>query len=133
MKRMLVALVIVVLAVVTTSCSSGPIILAGTGRVFLATVELGRPTTGAVDVEISVRRHDGPLTGGVQAVLVSTAMPDMGHVTPELPTQQVGPDRFHAHGELFLMPGTWELHIRVESTAGPDAIRIEIPVVQGGG
>jgi hypothetical protein len=132
-KRDLVALVIAVLAVVTTSCSSGPTILAGTGRVFTATVELDRPTTGVVDAEISVRRHHGPPTGDIQAVLVSSAMPDMGHVTPELPTRQIGPDRFHAHGELFLMPGTWELHIRVESTAGADAIRIEIPVVRGGG
>jgi hypothetical protein len=124
---------LVVLGAVWAGGSGGPrpVSLTGSGETFLATADLDRAVTGIVDAEISLRRRDGAATD-VETVTVSGAMPAMGHVLAEIPARRAGPDRFHVRGELFSMPGTWELDIRVISTSGTDVIGIEIPVEHEG-
>jgi len=127
----LVALVALsALAGVTLARSGGPepVSLTGSGQRFLATAELSRAATGVIEVEIGLRRSDGSAAGDVRAVAVSGVMPAMGHVTPEIQAEPAGADRFRVRGELFFMPGTWQLDIRVDTTSGADVIDIEVPV-----
>lgn len=118
------------LAGMTVAKSSGPepVSITAGGQRFLATARFVPGTTGVIDVEIGLRRLDGSAASDVRAVAVSGVMPAMGHVTPEIPAQRVGADRFRVRGELFSMPGTWQLDIRVETATGPDVIDIEVPV-----
>lgn len=126
-----VALVVLAVGAFGGSAGPQPVSLTGSGSTFLVTADLDRAVTGIVDAEIGLRRLDGAAPD-VEAVTVSGAMPSMGHVLAEIPAQRAGPDRFHVRGELFSMPGTWELDIRVESTSGTDVIGIEIPVEREG-
>ncbi|MFE9680906.1 hypothetical protein ACFYXC_14190 [Streptomyces sp. NPDC002701] len=105
-----------------------PVSLTGSGQQFLATAELSRAATGVIEVEIGLRRSDGSAAGDVRSVAVSGVMPAMGHVTPGLPARPAGAHRYRVRGELFSMPGTWQLDIRVDTTSGPDVIDIEVPV-----
>jgi hypothetical protein len=118
------------LAGVTVARSGGsePVSLTGSGRQFLATAELSRAATGVIEVEIGLRRRDGSAAGDVRAVAVSGVMPAMGHVAPEIPAQSAGVDRYRVRGELFSMPGTWQLDIRVDTASGTDVIDIEVSV-----
>ncbi|MFE7445922.1 FixH family protein [Streptomyces chartreusis] len=118
------------LAAVMVARSGGPVpvSLTGTGQQFLATAELDRAATGVIEVEIGLRRSDGSAAGDVRGVAVSGVMPAMGHVTPEISAQPAGADRYRVRGELFSMPGTWQLDIRVDTASGPDVIDIEVPV-----
>ncbi len=118
------------LAGVTVARSGGPepVSLTGSGRQFLATAELSRAATGVIEVEIGLRRRDGSAAGDVRAVAVSGVMPAMGHVAPEIPARSAGADRYRVRGELFSMPGTWQLDIRVDTPSGTDVIDIEVSV-----
>ncbi|MGN9821285.1 hypothetical protein ACTMUQ_38890 [Streptomyces sp. SD11] len=114
----------------TVARSGGPepVSLTGSGRQFLATAELSRAATGVIEVEIGLRRRDGSAAGDVRAVAVSGVMPAMGHVVPEIPARSAGADRYRVRGELFSMPGTWQLDIRVDTPSGTDVIDIEVSV-----
>jgi hypothetical protein len=105
----------------STRTPSGPERLTGAGTQYSAEVTLDKARPGVVDADIFV-------TGSVDAVWLSAVMPEMGHATPEIPAQQRKTGRFHARGELFTMPGAWELTVRVEGAAGPELITVKVLV-----
>ncbi|GIJ46087.1 hypothetical protein Val02_29730 [Virgisporangium aliadipatigenens] len=119
-------------ALETARSAPEPLRLHGIGERYAATVRLDRARTGTVEADIAVERRDGAAADAV-TVTVAAAMPAMGHVTAELPGRQVGPDRFHARGELFAMPGAWQLDIRVRTAAVVDVITVDVRVDNGGG
>lgn len=69
------------------------------------TVRIDQATTGTV-----VARVTAP--PDVAAVSLFATMPQMGHMTGEITAVREGPGRFRAEGELFTMPGRWELTVR---------------------
>jgi hypothetical protein len=119
-------------AVETARSGPEPVRLNGIGDRYAATVRLDGARTGAVGADVGLERRDGA-AAEVVAVTVAAAMPAMGHVTAELAGRRVGPDRFHVRGELFAMPGAWQLDIRVQTTADVDVITIDVRVDNGGG
>ena len=72
------------------------------------TVRLAEATTGTVAVEVEVPAE-------VAAVSLFATMPHMGHTTAEITATRVRPGLFRADGELFSMPGSWELHVRADA------------------
>jgi choline dehydrogenase-like flavoprotein len=108
--RRVVLLAVAVAAAVTafllwTSPGAEPVRLSRSG----VTVRLDGARTGTVGVQVDVPTR-------VTAVSVFATMPTMGHMTPEIDATQQEPGTFAATGELFSMPGVWELTVRVDGT-----------------
>jgi hypothetical protein len=101
--------------------------LAGAGERYAVTVALDQARTGAVRADVRAEDRTSA-AGSVDSVWLSAAMPVMGHATPEIPARQRAPGRFAARGELFAMPGDWELAVRVEGAAGTEVVTIPVPV-----
>lgn len=101
--------------------------LAGAGGRYAVTVTLDQAATGAVGAEVRVEGQ-APDAAPPDAVWLSAAMPSMGHATPEVPARRRSPGRFTARGELFAMPGEWELAVRVQGTSGAEVITVPVPI-----
>ncbi|GAA1621555.1 hypothetical protein GCM10009733_017650 [Nonomuraea maheshkhaliensis] len=90
------------------------------------------PRRGALyAVVVTLEPSTGPLEATVEVEPASPAevslfgvMPHMGHTTPEIPARNSGIGRYVARGELFTMPGAWEIHIRVQGAAGTEVIKV---------
>ncbi|MEW9550593.1 hypothetical protein [Nonomuraea sp. NPDC050783] len=120
MKKPLIALALVAAAVVIFIVGRGmtaePLRATVAGSSYTAAVVIDRPATGRIRVEIDM------LSGEPDTVAVSAVMTGMGHATPELPARRTGPGRFTAEGELFPMPGTWEVSLRMTGPAGEESL-----------
>ncbi|GAB3921364.1 hypothetical protein GCM10029976_008310 [Kribbella albertanoniae] len=94
-----------------------------TGRSDQHTVQLKLKelTTGPVEFELAVT--DGSTTQ-FDAITLEPGMPGMGHATTPLTAQRAADGHYRGHGELFAMPGTWELTVRL----GADTITITASV-----
>ncbi|TDC09696.1 hypothetical protein E1267_06585 [Nonomuraea longispora] len=95
----------------------GPMELPGRGAHFAVVVAL-EPSTGPLEARVEIEP-------AVKAeVSLFGVMPHMGHTTPEIPARDDGTGRYVARGELFTMPGAWEIHIRVQGAAGTEVIKV---------
>jgi hypothetical protein len=114
-----------VLLGLVTACGTPPqpagAELAGRGERYGVTVALDPAGTGVIETEI---RADGPVT----AVALSAVMPAMGHAMPEISAVPAEPGRFLARGELFAMPGMYELTVRLDGAAGPDVVTLGVVI-----
>jgi hypothetical protein len=111
----------------STPSPAGPERFTGVGAQYSTEITLNNAASGVVDADILVtglKRR--PRT--IEAVWLSAVMPEMGHATPEIPAQQRETGRFQARGELFTMPGVWELAIRVQGTGGTELITVNVLV-----
>jgi hypothetical protein len=75
---------------------------------YRATISLDRVQSGTVRATIAITG-----TPEVREVGLEAAMPSMGHQNAALPAKRTGNGEFVAAGELFAMPGAWELTVRV--------------------
>jgi hypothetical protein len=99
----------------------------GVGSHYSAEITLDNARPGVVEADVLVTGlKDRPRS--VEAIWLSAVMPEMGHATPEVPAQQRETGRFQARGELFTMPGVWELAIRVQGTGGTELITVNVLV-----
>lgn len=78
---------------------------------YRATISLDRVQSGSVRATIAITG-----TPDVRQVGLEAAMPSMGHQNAALPANRTGNGDFVATGELFAMPGAWELTVRVNGT-----------------
>ncbi|MDJ0466432.1 hypothetical protein [Streptomyces sp. H27-C3] len=81
-------------------------------------------TTG-VDIEVTGRGRD-PVD--LEGASVEAVMERMGHAMPSLTAEALGDGRFRARGQFFLMPGEWEVGVRLR-TAGRAAELATVSVV----
>ncbi len=100
-----VAIVVAVL-LFTTSPGAEPVRLSRSG----VTVQFDKAGTGRVSARIEVPAQ-------VTAVSLFATMPQMGHLTPQISATREEPGLFRATGELFSMPGRWELTVQVDGAA----------------
>jgi hypothetical protein len=121
MSRRVLAVLALCLAVaaaaVAVRWSPSEVRLSGAGELYAVEVTLDAVRTGVIDVGVTVR-HRRDRAGTAQAVWLSAVMPAMGHASPELAATPETPDHFHVRGELFPMPGVWELAVRVRAAPG---------------
>ncbi|MFC0104786.1 FixH family protein [Kibdelosporangium aridum] len=107
MKRPLVlaaaGVVAIALLLLTVLPSAEPVRLTSSD----VTVQLDKATTGTVVAQVET-------PPGVAAVSVFATMPRMGHLTGEITAVREKPGLFKATGELFSMPGLWELSVRAD-------------------
>lgn len=96
--------------------------LADIGDHYTVTVALDSASTGDVGADIRVEGS------AARAVALSAVMPDMGHAMPEIPARPQEPGHFLAGGELFAMPGVWDLAVRVEGDAGTDTVTFSVVI-----
>lgn len=116
-------LLAVLLSLLTACATSPPAAteIAGRGEHYGVTVALSPAGTGVIDTEI---RPDGAVT----VVALSAVMPTMGHAMPEISAAPAGPGRFLTRGELFTMPGMYELIVRLDGAAGPDVVTLDVVI-----
>lgn len=123
MRRLVLVLlalaVVVAVPLVARQDGEAPQRLTGQGEHYSVSVTLDRVGPGVVNAEIVTSTT-------VDAVWLSAAMPDMGHAMPETPAGKAGRGRFLARGELFAMPGVWELGVRLQGKAGSDVITFNV-------
>ncbi|MFC4116334.1 hypothetical protein [Nonomuraea zeae] len=123
MKWALIAAVLVaaavVLFVVGRSAAAEPIEVSTTGTRYAATVVIPEPGTERVTAQVRLT------SGAPDLVAVSSVMAEMGHSTPEITARRTAPGRFLAEGELFPMPGVWELSIRLDGPAGEEVLTVK--------
>ncbi|MFB6720893.1 FixH family protein [Kribbella sp. NPDC056345] len=94
-----------------------------TGRSDQHTVQLKLKelTTGPVEFDLTVVEGS---TTQLDAITLEPGMPGMGHATAPLTAQRGADGHYRGRGELFAMPGTWELTVRL----GADTITITASV-----
>ncbi len=123
MRRLVAALAVFVAAGCATEVQ--PERLTGDGEHYSVTVAFSSASTGVIDADVQVEEDP------VEAVSLSAVMPDMGHAMPEISAEPQGTGRFFAHGELFAMPGAWDLAVRVEGASGAETITVRVLVEEG--
>lgn len=74
-----------------------------------------RPQVGVTVFELAVRNASGGPVD-LDGVMVEAAMPVMGHATPPVTAVRIAAGRYQARGELFSMPGAWEVTVRLGAT-----------------
>jgi len=100
----------------------------GSGNSQSYAVELTVPAGGPS--EVTVRRHDGAPVQ-LDVVTLEPVMAQMGHATPAMTAERVGPGRFTTRvttrGALVEMPGQWEVLVLLGRP--PDAEFTIVPVL----
>ncbi|GLW09382.1 hypothetical protein Misp01_45110 [Microtetraspora sp. NBRC 13810] len=95
----------------------GPVELPGRGAHYAVVVAL-RPGTGTVEARVEIA------PAAPAEVSLFAVMPHMGHTTPEIAARRDGAGHYVARGELFTMPGAWEIGIRVRGPSGTEVIKV---------
>ncbi|MFE3453003.1 hypothetical protein ACFXJ8_29175 [Nonomuraea sp. NPDC059194] len=113
-----VALVAAVIAFFVINRSTGGTATAtAAGHHYTVTVTAG-PT-----VEVTVG------TNQATSVVLTAAMPSMGHALPEAALTRVGPGVYRAAEDLFPMAGIWELTLRLTGEAGDETLTVALPII----
>ncbi|MFC9689230.1 hypothetical protein ACFTSF_11865 [Kribbella sp. NPDC056951] len=94
--------------------------LTGSSDQHTVELRLSELTTGPVDVDLVVTPKDEAL----KAVTLEPGMPSMGHATAALTAQRGKDGHYRGRGELFAMPGSWDLTVRL----GTDTVTITVSV-----
>ncbi|MEO3875781.1 hypothetical protein ABGB18_43960 [Nonomuraea sp. B12E4] len=95
----------------------GPVELSGRGAHYAVVVAL-EPSAGPLEARVEIE------PASPAEVSLFGVMPHMGHTTLEIPARDDGAGRYVARGELFTMPGAWEIRIRVRGAAGTEVIKV---------
>ncbi|TDD22713.1 hypothetical protein [Nonomuraea diastatica] len=94
-----------------------PVELTGRGAHYAVVIVL-EPRTGPLQARIAL----DPATPA--EVSLFGVMPHMGHTTSEIAAKGDGAGRYVARGELFTMPGVWEIRVGVRGASGTDVIKV---------
>ncbi|GAA3686161.1 hypothetical protein GCM10022224_058730 [Nonomuraea antimicrobica] len=95
----------------------GPVQLPGRGAHYSVVVALD-PSTGPLEARVEID------PAAPAEVSLFGVMPHMGHTTAELAARPENAGRYVARGELFTMPGAWEIGVRVRGAAGTEVIKV---------
>ncbi|MDF5751580.1 hypothetical protein [Spongiactinospora sp. TRM90649] len=118
------AAVAVILFLLGRDLVGRPVQVSTAGEHYAVTALISPIDSGTSRIEVLLN------SGEADAVTVSAVMPAMGHAMPEIAARRAAPGRFLAEGELFSMPGAWQLTVRVSGRAGEEVLTVSA-VIEG--
>ena len=147
MRRLMLAIATIALAINATACSHAMMMLHGTGATRPAATEFGMgPRTSAAGryvatlepasplrprqmqtVRVTVRDADGRPVDRAE-ITVDGGMPEHGHGLPTRPrvTRHLGDGTYEVEGVRFNMGGWWEFRLAIVGALGTDTVTFNL-------